>query len=166
MEIGNNKIETIDGKMLWTPKGMEYTKYNITTIPADVDISANLDELLGKPTLIEELTKLVIKDEQERYIRELLIRNKKLEERIEYLERSNNRREDTILELRNDVGEANESVTWWSNRFNAVNRDKTLYKHRLDTANEYIESRKENMIPDHYNDLKYILNECDLESSW
>lgn len=41
-----------------------------------------------------------------------------------------------------------------------------LYKHRLNTANEFIESRKENMILEHYEDLKYILNDCDLESSW
>lgn len=44
--------------------------------------------------------------------------------------------------------------------------EKQLYKHRLDTANEFIESRKENMILEHYEDLKYIINECDLESSW
>jgi hypothetical protein len=91
---------------------------------------------------------------------------KLLIQRIEYLERHNNICEDTILKLGAEVDEANESVTWWNNRFNAVNRDKTLYRHRLDTANEYIESRKDNMIPEHYNDLKYILNECDLESTW
>ena len=164
MEIGNWNVETLSGKTLWSLK--EPVDYIIEHIPADADISNTLDELLGKPTLIEELTKLVIKDEQERYIRELLIRNKNLQGRIEYLERSNNRREDAIIGLREEVGEANESVTWWSNRFNAVNRDKTLYKHRINTANEYIESRKENMLPEHYNDLKYILNECDLESSW
>lgn len=39
-------------------------------------------------------------------------------------------------------------------------------EHRLNIGNDYIESRKENMIPEHYDDLKYILNECDLESSW
>lgn len=42
----------------------------------------------------------------------------------------------------------------------------TQLEHRFDTANEYIESRKENMLSEHYDDLKYILNECDLESSW
>jgi len=41
-----------------------------------------------------------------------------------------------------------------------------LYKHRLDVANNYIESRKENMIPEHYDDLKYIINNCDKESTW
>ena len=41
-----------------------------------------------------------------------------------------------------------------------------ILKHRLEMANEYIESRKEHMIPEHYDDLKYILNECDLDSSW
>ena len=39
-------------------------------------------------------------------------------------------------------------------------------RHRLNVANEFIDSRKEGMIPEHYNDLKYIINECDLESSW
>lgn len=41
-----------------------------------------------------------------------------------------------------------------------------LYQHRLKVANEYIESRKEHMIPEHYENLRYIINECDLESSW
>lgn len=41
-----------------------------------------------------------------------------------------------------------------------------LLKHRLKTANDFIEDRKENMIPEHYDDLKYIINECDLNSSW
>lgn len=41
-----------------------------------------------------------------------------------------------------------------------------LLSHRLEVANEYIESRKENMIPEHYDDLKYIINECDLDSTW
>lgn len=39
-------------------------------------------------------------------------------------------------------------------------------QHRLKVANEYIESRKDNMIPEHYDDLKYIINECDLDSTW
>lgn len=49
-----------------------------------------------------------------------------------------------------------------------INQNKLveLYKHRLDTANDFIESRKEHMIIDHYDDLKYIINECDIESSW
>lgn len=45
-------------------------------------------------------------------------------------------------------------------------KENQLYRHRLNTANEFIESRKENMILEHYEDLKYIINECDLESSW
>ena len=50
----------------------------------------------------------------------------------------------------------------------AQDKDKEIQilKHRLQTANEYIESRKENMIPEHYDDLKYIINESDLDSSW
>lgn len=38
-------------------------------------------------------------------IRKLQQENKQLQERIEYLERSNNRREDTILEQRQEIGD-------------------------------------------------------------
>lgn len=48
---------------------------------------------------------------------------------------------------------------------NLIEKNKLL-EHRLKTSNDFIESRKENMIVDHYNDLKYIINECDLESTW
>ena len=48
---------------------------------------------------------------------------------------------------------------------NLIENNKLL-EHRLKTSNDFIESRKENMIIDHYNDLKYIINECDLESTW
>jgi hypothetical protein len=41
-----------------------------------------------------------------------------------------------------------------------------LAKHRLKVANEYIETRKGHMLPEHYEDLKYIVNECDIDSSW
>ena len=47
-----------------------------------------------------------------------------------------------------------------------LKEENELYKHRLEVANEFIESRQEAMIPEHYDDLKYILNECDLESTW
>lgn len=48
---------------------------------------------------------------------------------------------------------------------NLIEKNKLL-EHRLKTSDDFIESRKENMIIDHYNDLKYIINECDLESTW
>lgn len=41
-----------------------------------------------------------------------------------------------------------------------------LYKHRLEVANEFIESRIDGLISEIYEDLKYIINECDLESTW
>lgn len=51
-----------------------------------------------------------------------------------------------------------------------LNDEKEMYirvlLHRLSTIYEYIESRKENMIPEHYDDLKYIIMNCDLESTW
>lgn len=52
------------------------------------------------------------------------------------------------------------------NLVSKIIEENVLLKHRLRTANEFIDSRKENMIPEHYDDLKYILNECDMESSW
>ena len=48
---------------------------------------------------------------------------------------------------------------------NLIEKNKLL-EHRLKTSDDFIESRKENMIIDHYDDLKYIINECDLESTW
>lgn len=48
---------------------------------------------------------------------------------------------------------------------NLIEKNKLL-EHRLKTSNDFIESRKEHMIKDHYNDLKYIINKCDLESTW
>ena len=54
----------------------------------------------------------------------------------------------------------------WREYLNNLVTKNKLYKHRLEIANEFIESRKEGMIPEHYDDLKYIINECDLESSW
>lgn len=51
-------------------------------------------------------------------------------------------------------------------RIGQLELENELYKHRLEVANEFIESRKEAMIPEHYDDLKYIINECDLESTW
>lgn len=48
---------------------------------------------------------------------------------------------------------------------NLIEKNKLL-EHRLKISNDFIESRKEHMIKDHYNDLKYIINKCDLESTW
>ena len=42
-------------------------------------------------------------------------------------------------ELKADLKEANESITWWTNRFNAVERDNREIQNRIDKAVEYIE---------------------------
>lgn len=47
-----------------------------------------------------------------------------------------------------------------------LKKENKLYKHRLEVANEFIESRIDGMIPEHYDDLKYIINECDINSTW
>ena len=45
---------------------------------------------------------------------------------------------DYITNLQEELKSANESITWWSNRFKAVERDKKDYKSRIDKAVEYI----------------------------
>lgn len=55
----------------------------------------NLD-VIGKDIQIEVYEQLIEQLQQE---------NKQLKERIEYLERSNNRREDTILEQRQEISD-------------------------------------------------------------
>lgn len=42
--------------------------------------------------------------------------NKQLQERIEYLERSNNRREDTILEQRQEISDLEDEIKFYKNR--------------------------------------------------
>ena len=77
-------------------------------------------------------------------IKNLLKRYKELEKHISFYEKNNSYKE-RIIELK---------------------EENALLKHRLETANDFIESRIESLIPENYEDLKYILNECDLESTW
>lgn len=58
------------------------------------------------------------------------------------------------------------SIEDFINYIHKLDKENQQLKHRLVTANNFIEDRKENMIPEHYDDLKYIINECDLNSSW
>lgn len=68
-----------------------------------------------KAFLNDEMYVLVYRDNYDRasavnqqlidYIKELQKENKQLKERIAYLERSNNRREDTILEQRQEISD-------------------------------------------------------------
>ena len=50
---------------------------------------------------------------------------------------------DTIKELEQEVKELNESITWWQNRFNAVERDNRSLQEKIDKAIECIEEAKE-----------------------
>jgi molecular chaperone GrpE (heat shock protein) len=43
-----------------------------------------------------------------------------------------------VKELKADLKEANESITWWTNRFNAVERDNREIQNRIDKAVEII----------------------------
>lgn len=69
--------------------------------------------------------------------------------------------EEAIILFNSLVGEKEGCLT-----LKTLLKENQQLKHRLNTANDFIESRKENMVPEHYDDLKYIINECDLESSW
>lgn len=44
--------------------------------------------------------------------------------------------------------------------------DLEIAKHRLVVANEFINCRKEHLIPEIYNDLQFIINECNLDETW
>lgn len=77
-------------------------------------------------------------------VENLLKRYKELEKHISFYEKNGSYKA-TIIELK---------------------EENKLLKHRLEVANEFIESRQEVLIPENYEDLKYILNECDLESTW
>ena len=46
-----------------------------------------------------------------------------------------------ITNLQEEVKSANESITWWSNRFKAVERDKKNYKLRNEKAIEFIKEK-------------------------
>ena len=49
---------------------------------------------------------------------------------------------DYITNLQQENQELNDSVTWWNNRFNAVQRDYEDYKSRIDEAVEYIQNHQ------------------------
>ena len=53
---------------------------------------------------------------------------------------------DYITNLQQENQELNDSITWWKNRFNAVQRDYEDYKSKTEKAVEYIEK---NLLPSH-----------------
>lgn len=64
------------------------------------------------------------------------------------------------------LDEYRDLVNLLTKTINTIDGQTSILKHRLEVANEYIETRKDNMLPEHYDDLKYIINECDLNSTW
>ena len=49
---------------------------------------------------------------------------------------------DYITNLQQENQELNDSITWWNNRFNAVQRDYEDYKSRIEKAVEYIQNHQ------------------------
>ena len=70
-----------------------------------------------------------------KYIKQLQQENKQLKERIEYLERSNNRREDTILEQRQEISDLEDN---WNKLKHKLSKIETLIiNHNCDTGDIY-----------------------------
>lgn len=74
----------------------------------------NLD-VIGKDIQIEVYEQLIEQLQQE---------NKQLKERIEYLERSNNRREDTILEQRQEISDLEDNWNYIKKMLKEVRQEK------------------------------------------
>ena len=70
-----------------------------------------------------------------KYIKQLQQENKQLKERIEYLERSNNRRDDTILEQRQEISDLEDN---WNKLKHKLSKIETLIiNHNCDTGDIY-----------------------------
>ena len=84
-------------------------------------VSLTNDELKKRVDFMEkhteELNKLVIKAESELYIKELLKRNKNLQEELK---------------------SANESINWWTNRFKAVEKENQKLNKVIEDIDKYI----------------------------
>lgn len=65
--------------------------------------------------------------------------------------------EDYITDLQADNQELQDSITWWNNRYNALQRDYEDYKSRCEKAIEYIEDVME-LTKECPQDLLNILN--------
>lgn len=82
------------------------------------------------------------------YIKSCNKKNKQLQERIEYLERSNNRREDTILEQRQEIGDLEDN---WNKLKEYANKMHEYFLY-TDVNEIYKQSMKEdNAFPNLFN---------------
>lgn len=73
------------------------------------------------------------------YVKELQQENKQLKERVEYLERSNNRREETIIEERKEISDLEERINNQEFLLKSQGKElKELYS-IIDKAIEYLE---------------------------
>lgn len=60
------------------------------------------------------------------------------ERKKEQLEKYIEVKEQECDELTEDLTEANESIIWWTNRFNAIERDNKILQEKIDKAVKYI----------------------------
>ena len=53
---------------------------------------------------------------------------------------------DKVHDQFEEIKELNNSITWWTNRFNAVERDNRNLKNKIDKAIKYIKENTDNTI--------------------
>lgn len=86
-----------------------------------IDIT-DIDELALGLEVCSKKSNMVIQEFADTII-QLQKENKKLKERIEYLERSNNRREDTIIEQRQEISDLEDNWNKLKKYINEANED-------------------------------------------
>lgn len=69
-----------------------------------------------------------------------------------------------INELYNIIEQKDGIINNYATLVSSMRKTVQLLEHRLNVADSYIEKRKENMNPEHYDYLKHIIN--NLESIW
>lgn len=141
----------------------KHCHYGLDTEPEEAKLT--YDELLGVCVrLLKKLNKLEEENTELQNTNYVLADNlNTLIAQINFLKLNNP--EQNIEHFR-VVGENQRKIKNLRYANKDAKRTLNTLKHRLNMANEYIEMRKDNMIPEHYDDLKYIINECGLNSSW
>ena len=110
------------------------------------EIKEILDKLSNRKqeTLIQGLRECQLKDiehpfiTKEEYIDKILDYITKLQEKLKETADLCSKHFVKIQVLKEELKSANESITWWQNRFNAIERDNKNYKSRCEKAISYI----------------------------
>lgn len=99
----------------------------------DIEEIKNIYDDLMQDRNVQKLLKKQLKNKQEKELKEEQEENYKQSEWLV-------KKQKKIEQLETNYKEANESVIWWQNRYNAVERDKKQLENNRDKAIEYVES--------------------------